>query len=362
MLQRTSALSTLAVLGLLLGQASAAEADLTSGLKKGSVELKAAGALAFGPQGILFIGDPAAATIYAVDTGDRTAPESRERPMVEGIDDKIASTLGVEAKDVLIKDLAVNPISGNVYLSVARGKGPKAAAVLLRLSRGGKLEEVALKDVNSAKAALSNIAKGQRQEAITHLAYFKGRVLVAGQSNEEFSSNLRAIPFPFDETEKGAGAGIKIYHGAHGKFETKSPVRVFTTYKIGDQDHLLAAYQCTPLVKIPLSQIKPGEKVEGVTVAELGNRNRPLSMIVYSKGGKDYVLMANNSRGLMKIALDGVDKIEGITSKIRDTAGLKYETVKDMKGVQKIDAFDKDHALVLVQAGGKFNLSTIEMP
>ena len=115
-------------------------------------------------------------------------------------------------------------------------------------------------------------------------------------------------------------------------------------------------------MKIPVAQLKPGEKIKGTTVAELGNRNRPLSMIVYSKGGKDYVLMANSSRGLMKIELDGVDKIEGITNQVQNTAGLKYDTIKDVKGVEKLDAFGKDHAVVLVRAGGKLNLNTIELP
>ena len=49
--------------------------------------MKSAGPLAFGPQGILFVGDPLAATIYAIDTADRTASESKASPKVEGIDD-----------------------------------------------------------------------------------------------------------------------------------------------------------------------------------------------------------------------------------------------------------------------------------
>src|SRR4051812_20620728 len=95
MLQRMCAVAALAALSVLVGQAPAAEADLTAGLKKETVELKSAGPLAFGPQGILFIGDPLAATIYAVDTGDRIAPKSNDRPNVEGVDAKIASMLGV---------------------------------------------------------------------------------------------------------------------------------------------------------------------------------------------------------------------------------------------------------------------------
>ena len=43
-------------------------------LKKGTPEIKSVSALAFGPNGMLFIGDPESATISAIDTGD-TKPD-----------------------------------------------------------------------------------------------------------------------------------------------------------------------------------------------------------------------------------------------------------------------------------------------
>jgi len=198
---------------------------------------------------------------------------------------------------------------------------------------------------------------------ITHMAFVKGKLLIAGMSSEKFASTLRSVPFPFKEEATTKGTGVEIYHGAHGAIETRSPIRVFAPYKIGDEEHILAAYQCTPLVKLPVNKLEPGTKLKGTTVAELGNRNRPLSIIVYNKGGKDYALIANNARGLMKVSLEGVDKAEGISERISGTAGLKYDTVKGMSGVQKLDAFGKDHALVLVQGtGGKMTLQTMELP
>src|SRR5262245_52268767 len=200
----TRLLALAALAALAAGQAQAAPTDatdLTSGLKSGKVELKSAGPLAFGPQGILFIGDPLASTIYAVDTGDRTPSQSKDRPSVEGINEKVASLLGTEAEQVRVADLAVNPISGNTYLSVARGRGPDATAVILRVGRDSKLAELPLKDVKSSRATLPNTAKGRTgREQITHLGYVNGRVLVAGLSTEEWASKLRSIPFPFDKT------------------------------------------------------------------------------------------------------------------------------------------------------------------
>ncbi len=354
--------SLLVAAGLLALAGGLTAAEKADGLTRGTPDLKSAGALAFGPPGILFIGDAQGGAVFAIDTGDRTAATETGRPKVEGLDDKIASLLGIEAKQLLVNDLAVNPISGNTYLSVSRGRGPDAKPALVRVDRAGKVTEVALTDVPFARVALSSAPDAKRrQEAITHLGFVGGKLIVAGLSSEEFASRLRSLPYPFATAD--SGAGVEIYHGSHGRFETASPVRTFVAYEIDGEPNLLAAYTCTPLVKLPLADLKPGAKVKGTTVAELGNRNRPLDMIVYKKDGKDYVLMANSSRGLMKISLEGIGKAEGITSRIPDKAGLKYQTIADLKNVEQLDRFDKDHALVLVKTqGGSLTLETIELP
>ena len=64
-------------------------------------------------------------------------------------------------------------------------------------------------------------------------------------------------------------------------------------FNVGGEPQILAAYTCTPLVTFPVSSLKAGKKVRGKTVAELGNRNQPLDMIVYEKGGKQYLLLSN---------------------------------------------------------------------
>ena len=151
-----------------------------------------------------------------------------------------------------------------------------------------KYSSVSLPD--APQPTWATAAREPRLETITDIAFVNGNVIVAGLSNEEFSSSLRSIPFPF--TGRLKGAGIEIYHGSHGRFETNAPVRTFVAYKIQKQPYILAAYTCTPLVKIPVSDLKPGSKVKGTTIAELGNRNRPLDMIVYHKDGKDYILMS----------------------------------------------------------------------
>ncbi len=361
-----------ALLITLLVTLSVQAGDLTASLKKGSPDLKSAGSLAFGPDGVLFVGDTQGAAIFALDTGDRT-PASAGAIKVEGINEKIASLLGTSDKDLLINDVAVNPASGKAYLSVSRGRGPDATPVILRVDRANKIDSLSLADIAFAKAPLPNVPaaaagpakKGQpsRAESITDLAFVNGRVFVAGLSNEEFSSRLLAIPFPFTET--GKGSSVEIFHGAHGKLETHSPIRTFVAFDIGGETNLLAAYTCTPLVKIPVSDLKPGTHVKGTTIAELGNRNRPLDMITYKKGGKDFLLLANNSRGVMKITTDGIAKAESITEPVGGggTKGQSYETIEAWKNVLQLDRVDEANAIVLVQAeSGAQNLVTIPLP
>jgi hypothetical protein len=140
-------------------------------------------------------------------------------------------------------------------------------------------------------------------------------------------------------------------------------VRTFATCDINGEAHLLCAYTCTPLVKIPIKQLEPGKKVKGTTVAELGNHNRPLDMVVYEKGGKEFILMANSDRGVMKIPTEGIDKAAAITEKVTDKAGLKYETIESLKGVVHLCRFDKDHALLVIRTeGNNYNLETVELP
>lgn len=339
-----------------------AAASAFAEMKQGTADLKSAGPIAFGP-GVLFIGDPQAATVFAVEINDR-APTGDGKVSAAKIDGRIAGLLGTKPDEVHIADMAVNPTSGNVYFCAARGRGPTAPPIVLKLDRKGELTEVPLKDVKYDKAALSNAADGKnRMNSITGMAFANGKLYVAGLSTEEFNSTLRTIPFPFQADTKGTG--VKIYHGAHGKFETSSPIRTFTTYEIAGDAHLLAAYQCTPLVRIPVSTLKPGEKVTGTTIAELGNGNKPLDMFVYAKGGKDYLLMSNTRRGVMKVELEKAGSVEGITTPIRGggTAGLPYESVKGLKDVMQLAKLDAGHALVLVKGeDGTHDLETIELP
>ena len=337
--------------------------------------LKSAGVLTFGPDGVLFVGDSMGGAIAALQTGDRTAAPGSGVD-VKGIDEKIAALVGIMPSDLLINDVAVNPISKNVYVSASRGRGPEAMPLIVRVESSGKLtllpldtikhENVSLADVPEANASAR---QNPRTQTITDMAFVDGSVMVAGMSNEEWSSALRSIPYPFKNASKGTQ--LQIWHSSHGRYETQSPVRTFVPYTIDSKQYVLAAYTCTPLVKIPVSDLKAGAQVKGVTISDLGSGNQPLDMVPYKKDGHEFILIANSSFGVVKLHADNLGQYKPIDSPtVVDVAGAPYDKISSVTNVRHLTQFDATRAVVLTSAGGggfgpatgPFNIQTIALP
>ena len=84
------------------------------GLKKGTPQLMSAGPLAFGPDGILLVGDVDGLAVFAIDTGDSKGDPNKIELRIESIDEKVADLLEVGSQGISINDLAVNPASGRM--------------------------------------------------------------------------------------------------------------------------------------------------------------------------------------------------------------------------------------------------------
>ena len=375
-MRRTTTLLSLAValcltiaLGLTL---TAARQPAAVELTTGKVPLMSAGALAFGPSGVLFVGDSIGGSVVAIDTQDTKAATSPVKINVEGVDTKIAALVGITPDQIIINDVAVNPVSKNVYLSASRGRGPDAMPLIMRVDATGKVTPVSLDNAKFAAVSLTDspvanasARQNPRVQTITDMAYVNGNLIVAGLSNEEWSSALRSIPYPFNAAPKGAT--LQIWHSSHGKYETESPIRTFVPYTIAGQQYVLAAYTCTPLVKIPVSELKPGAKVKGVEIADLGAGNQPLDMVPYKKGGHDYILIANSAFGVVKLKADNIETYPAINAPtITDVAGVPYDKITELTNVRHIAQVDDTSVLLLSGKtgngqAGTMNLSTIAL-
>jgi hypothetical protein len=363
---------------------STVEAGASSyGLERGDPQFRSIGPIAFGPEGILFVADNANAAIVALGLREDAAPADQAPPGIEHLDTRLAAFLGCAAEDVHIRDLAVSPVSGEAYLAVLRGGGASAVPVLVKIGADSTIAEVPVDDVPFARIAVQDAPSPEdaRQElmvvppgepedevmevhgitlhisrqplrtsTVTDLVYVDGKLLIAGASNEEFTSSLRVVAFPFDDEVRTSA--VEIFHVSHGKYETHSPIRTFVPYQGGTS--VLASYTCTPVVHFSVDELVGGERVVGRTVAELGAMNTPLDMVSYTSDGEEYLLVSNSRHPLLKLACREIDAQEPLTTP-QEPVGVPSQSLPH-EGVSRMASVD-GHVLMLQRdASGGLNL------
>ena len=367
----------IAVASWLPASASSYE-ELTKNFTFGKVAAQSLSVMTFGPEGILFIGDAKGGKVFALDLNDRVQNTTTEGFGMADVEGKLASLLGTDAKGVIIHDLAVNPISQNLYLTVSRSdanqlgfwKTPNDitnANILLRISPDGKITEVDLSNINHNKANIpSVIAEGKgtnyrksdnRTDAITDIAYDDGKLYVTGLSNEEFASALRVLDFPFGK--KSAYSTIEVYHVAHGTYETEAPMRTLLPYELNGKKYILGAYTCTPFVSIPIEDLTAKKHRKTKTLGEFGFGNIPVDIIRYKNKGKDYILMSNNSKALIRIDPNDIPSQEALTTPLKEgeyAVGIPHAVLSRV-GITQIDNLNEKNVLVLQRMpNGQLNL------
>ena len=359
-----------------------------------SLVLQSAGPLLFQPDvapdgsAVLFVSDVSAATVYAVELpATESVPAMGVR--VDHLGTKLAALLGVNREDIVIRGMAVHPVARAVYLSIARGRGAQAGPALVRADASGVLSVVSLDglpvtsfELDDAPAPddertdiwvdgtdetseprefhgihLDVATVPSRRSTITDLAWVDGVLLVAGLSNEEFTSRLRRLPYPFDGSAQGTS--VEIYHVDHGRYETQAPIRSLIPFDGGTS--VLATYTCTPIVHFSVADLRGETLLRGRTVAELGPMNQPFSLVSYDRDGQEYLLVSGTRHPLFKIPAASIAGQEPLAAPAdRDnsaTFGISRE-VLDHPGVTWMASLDRDHVVAVQGDGTDIHLRT----
>ncbi len=343
---------------------------------KGTPSLSKVDVIGFAPGGVLLIGDGAKQQIVAVKTGDRARPGKKFKE-IKGFAGEVAGRLGVGTKDVALLDMAVNPDSGRLYV-VARRQDTKAY-FFVTVSPTGEIAQFDLEDVHYAQVPLP---KGDSTPVslVTDLAWAGDRLVAAARCNEEFRSKIFATEGSLVHGKSGQLATAESYHVSHRKWETKAPMSVLIPFEENGEHYIIGAFSCTPVVKYPVSDIKPGGKVKGISMIELGSGNRPLDMFAYSKNGKASVL-ANTLRFHHKRKpfgpspywaarfdrdlLAGDDQVnEKATRRLKGYEPIteKIELVEAFHGVTQMDRLNDDSAIAWRKTEKDVDLVVLQLP
>ena len=350
-----------------------AAAKYLGNVQTGNPGFQSMGRMSFGPDAVLLISDPQAASIVAIDTGDR-GPVVKLKKRIDNVRGLIASGVGAKPSEVEIVDMAVNRKSGTIYLAVHRQADKQFA--LLTIDGNGKLSNFALESARYVRIGLPGDAKVRN---ITDVEFAGDRVLAAGQSNEEFASKIYSLPLPLVHGSSAAIFSAETYHVSHKRWETKAPIQSFVPHEENGKSYVVGSFSCTPIAKFPVDELSSGAHVKGESIVELGSGNRPLDMFTYERDGKSW-LVTNTYRFHFKRSLFGRSKWWGVrvsmdylssdatnenapTRDVTKKSGPEgIEIVDALFGAIEVDKLNDNEMVVLRDADGELGLEVARLP
>jgi len=223
-----------------------ASASLLDSPQKGGLQIQSLSSLSFGPEGLLLVAEPATASVVAIQTGDAGLKNERLDKPVADIGAQIAAGLGAKKEDITIKDLAVNPASGRVYLGVLRR--PDNAVLIVSAGADGKVAPLNFEPLAWVRITLPG-GTASKVTNITDVAFDKDRVFATGTCNEKFASRIFTIPVPLKIGATASVFSAETYHVAHRKWEDKAPIQSFIPYQSKEGTFVVGAFACTPVAK-----------------------------------------------------------------------------------------------------------------
>ena len=217
---------------------------------------------------------------------------------------KTSELLGTPLTKIKFEDLAVHPTTKMAYVSVTVTTDLGPVAKIVTVNQAGEYATLDLSTLESTSTNIENTATDEvtfwddipaSTLSVTDMDFVDGTLFVSGLSTGEFASTLRQFSYPFGEAKSSS---IEIYHGAHNQNETRAPIRAMTVMNVDGSPTVIAAYTCTPLATLPVSDLTDGEHVVGKTIAELGYGNLPVEVLSFKAMGMDgqsanYVLVIN---------------------------------------------------------------------
>ena len=323
-----------------------------------AVDINSISRLAAGPENVLFVADWKSARVHAI-----TLPPAAQKPTgttfnVLDLDSVLSKQVG--GAKITVEDMVVRPGTAEVYIAVSYGAAKTPALIVVTSDQ--KARRVDLKAAKSTSIALRDAPTSnykfwretpERSFTVTDMKWRDGELFLAGLSNQDFASTLRRIKYPFDSQQ--SVMSVEIFHTGHNLIETRAPIRAMSFATWGGKPYLVAAYTCTPIVTIPLEDLKDGAHIRGRTIAELGYGNTPADMISYSKTAEgkteDFLLLVNFERGANVIP---VSEVEAASSRPGMDKIVPYGQIAGMDvtsaplaGVMRVDNLDAKSFIVV---------------
>jgi hypothetical protein len=281
---------------------------------------EAVNVIKFGDANTLFVADSKSATLYAYTITPNNNADAQKAYNIHDLSSRIATFAKVGVMDFIVRDMAINPTSKEAFIAIDIKTKKGYESQILIVNQAGNITKFDLDKTKHTEIKLTDAPTNDitfwdktsiRSLTFTDIDFYKGKVYVSGMSNAEFSSALRVVDYPFNS--KVSTSSVEIFHAVHGQNETRAPIQTLQFVTLNNEDYILAAYTCTPLVLIPVKDLKDKAHIVGKTIAELGYGNTPVDIIKFQSEGFDKkpyegIILANRNRTAQFVNINDIAK------------------------------------------------------
>lgn len=280
---------------------------------------------------------------------------------LKNVSGPIARALHTSPENLRFEDMAFRPGAELAYVTLSVQKGTATPSpALVSVDATGKVAVVNLAKVQRSSVAVGNAPAAdkrlwrdtpQASYTVTDIAYFGNKLYVAGLSNASFASTLRVFDFPFKG--EATATSVEMYHPVHNQLETRAPIRKMIVTTLNGEPSLVAAFTCSPLVTIPLKDLKDGAHIAAKTIAEFGWGSAPVGMVMFDSQQGPMVLLTHShkSADLMSVSdIAAAATRPGLSTPIKwpsePLLGLK-STYVPLSGIARLSNQDGDFLAAL---------------
>lgn len=256
----------------------------------GNPELVSAQQLAFGPGGVLLIGDGRTDRLIAVETGDTDAA-SRDENSFERIDNlagAAAKAIGnnVTASELQIDDMAVNPLSYRTYLAVTRFT--TLEAYVMSVGPDGDLHVF---DLDNVVHAIIDAPPADGGAATFAGLSWTDEHVIGSLTPQSFQRHeVTYVGTPFEHEGRVRYATTRVFHRSWGQWISELPMDHFFTYEDAGELFIAGSYGST-VARFRSSDLEGGAAdVQGATVFDLLDGRTVSDLMTYERGGRLYVV------------------------------------------------------------------------
>lgn len=267
--------------------------------------IQSAGKLTFVDANTVVVADWRGGQLHAL-TLPAASPGTSAAFNLKNVSGAVARALHTTSEKLRFEDMAIRPGSELAYLSLSvegKSAGARPTPALVSVTTAGQVDVIPMDGAKRESVAIGNVPAADKHlwrdtpaatYTVTDMTYHAGKLYVAGLSNASFASTLRVFDFPFKG--EAAVSSIEMYHPVHNMRETRAPIRKMVIATLNGEPTLVAAFTCSPLVTIPLKDLKDGAHIPAKTIAEFGWGSAPVGMVMFDAGQGPMVLLTHSHK------------------------------------------------------------------